>query len=121
MVVNPAYKNIALPVSTWPLLDTHIAQLSTGANRCLEANPVPWLPLVAAPVSNPAMVALNMQFDIANSQVNCANNGDIQTQKLTAIGREAPGIRFLIGVVSLADAERYQLPTAQLRDAQLGR
>ncbi|MDT4923759.1 MAG: hypothetical protein QOG01_1472 [Pseudonocardiales bacterium] len=114
MVVNPAYKHIALPVDNWPLLDTHIAHLGTGANLCLTQNPVPWLPLVAAPVSNPAMVALNMQFDIANSQTTCKDNGQ-QNQKLTAVGRQAPGERFLIGLVSLADAARYQVDTAQLQ------
>jgi hypothetical protein len=114
MVVNPAYKGIKLPVDNWPLLDQHLLQSNTGANQCLERNPIPWLPLVAAPVSNPAAIALNLQFDIANSQVNCKNNGDI-TQKLTGIGRENPGERFLIGLVSLADAARYRLDTAKLQ------
>jgi hypothetical protein len=59
-------------------------------------------------------VALNMQFDIANSQVVCKNNG-AQNQKLAAIGREASGSRFLVGLVSLADAVRYQLNVASLQ------
>ena len=113
MVVNPAYKGIKLPVSNWPLLDTHIAVFGPGANKCLDADPVPWLPLIAAPVSNPATVALDMQFDIANSQVLCKNNDDV-TRKLTALGRENPGGRFLFGLVSLADARRYQINVASL-------
>lgn len=114
MVVNPAYRGIQLPVDNWPQLDTHIAQLASGANLCLTADPVPWLPLVSSPVLNPATVALNMQFDIANSQIVCKNNG-AQNQKLTAIGREASGSRFLVGLVSLADAVRYQLDVASLQ------
>lgn len=114
MVVNPAYKGIDLPLDSWPLLDTHVAHFTPGANQCLERSPVPWLPLVASPVSNPASIALNMQFDISNSQVNCKDNG-AQTQKLAGLGRQSPGERFLLGLVSLADAARYQLPTATLQ------
>ncbi|MCU1657840.1 MAG: hypothetical protein JWO57_2496, partial [Pseudonocardiales bacterium] len=114
MIVNPAYKYMSLPVANWPLLDTHRRHLATGANKCLDAQPVPWLPLVASPLSNPATIALDMQFDIANSQVMCQNPGD-PTQKLTALGRQAPGQRFLLGLVSLADAARYQLNTVRLQ------
>ena len=114
MVVNPAYKHIALPVTDWPLLDTHIGIFAPGSNTCLQSDPVPWLPLVASPVSNPAMIALDLQFDIANSQTNCVNNGQIN-QKLAAVGREQPGIRFLVGLVSLADARRYALNVARLQ------
>lgn len=119
MTVNQAYKGIALPVSSWPLLDTHLAVLPTGANLCLVANPAPWLPLVAAPVSNPATVALHMQFDISNSQTTCKDNG-AATQRLVANGRQNAGQRFLIGLVSLADAARYQLNTAELQTTRKG-
>ena len=112
MVVNPAYEGIQLPVASWPLLDTHDADLGSG-NQCLQADPSPWLPLVAAPIENPAQIAENLQFDIANAQVACANGGSA-TQKLVALGREIPGSRFVLGVVSLADAERYGLATAEL-------
>lgn len=114
MVVNPAYAHISLPVANWPLLDTHVANFAPGSNSCLQDNPVPWLPLVASPVSNPATIALDMQFDIANSQTNCVNNGQIN-QKLAAVGRQQPGIRFLVGLVSLADARRYALTVARLQ------
>ena len=113
MEVNPAYWKIELPVANWPLLDTHLRQFSAGANPCLGVDPVPWLPLVAAPLSNPATIALDLQFDISNSQVNCVNPG-LQTQKLTAVGREDAGDRFLLGLVALGDAKRYELSSAQL-------
>ena len=118
MVVNPAYKGISLPVSTWPLLDTwentQSGIYSSSDNPCLAASPVPYLPLVAAPVSTLAQVTLNMQFSVANSQVNCIDPG-LQTEKLGALGRETPGQRFLLGVTPLADAQRYRLATAALQ------
>jgi hypothetical protein len=120
MLVNPAYKNIALPVSSWPLLDTNLAVLATDSNQCLSRNPVPWLPLIASPVSNPALIALHLQFDISNSQVVCQNNGAQDIEKLVAVGREAEGSRYLFGLVSLADASRYQLGTASLQTQRTG-
>jgi hypothetical protein len=102
MVVNPHYKGIKLPVIGWPLLDTFQkgAVYDRGNNSCLAANPVPFLPLVAAPVLTMASVTLNMQFDIANSQIICRNSGAVD-QKLVAIGRESPGKRFIMGLTTL--------------------
>jgi hypothetical protein len=54
-----------------------------------------------------------MQYDISNSQVVCSNPGQ-PIEQLVAVGRENLGSRFLLGLVSLADAARYDLPTAQL-------
>ena len=115
MVVNPSYKGISLPTASWPLLDTFVPTklYGTGANPCLDGSSIPWLPLVAAPVSAMATITLNMQFDVANSQINCLNGG-LQNQKLAAVGREATGQRFLLGVTSLGDANRYALATASL-------
>ena len=113
-VVNPSYKGIALPVDGWPQLDAFISPRLTDLNPCLAANPVPWLPLVAAPVSDPAVVALNMQYGIGNSQLVCKNPGE-NNQKLAAAGRQRPGSRFILGVVSLADAARYQIRAASLQ------
>ena len=114
MVVNPAYEGITLPVNQWPLLDTHIASVYSSSNPCVgsDGSP-PWLPLVAAPLENPALIALNMQYAISNAEVGCANVGQVD-QKLTALGRQTPGSLFLLGVVSLADADRYELATASL-------
>jgi hypothetical protein len=116
MVVNPNYKGMKLPVIGWPLLDTFHsgAVYASDNNPCLASNPVPFLPLVAAPASSLATVSLNMQFGIANSQIICANASTLG-QKLVAIGRENPGKRFIIGLTSFADAERYQLDAAALQ------
>ena len=118
MVVNPHYKGIKLPVFGWPLLDTFANGVAyeESINPCLASSQprVPYLPLVAAPVSQFAIVTLNMQFGIANSQIICRNAGE-ETQRLVAIGREKPGQRFLVGLTSLADVDRYQLDAASLQ------
>ena len=116
MVVNPSYKGISLPVDSWPLLDTFNkgAIYDPSSNPCFAADPVPFLPQVAAPTSTMANVTLNMQFGVANSQVLCVNAGALN-QKLAPVGRENPGQRFLIGITSLADANRYLLNTAALQ------
>jgi hypothetical protein len=36
-------------------------------------------------------------------------------EKLTAIGRETPGHRFMLGLTTLADSRRYDLPSASLQ------
>lgn len=116
MVINPAYKGIKLPLTSWPLLDTFESgpAYNPSNNPCLASSPVPFLPLVAAPQLAMQTVALNMQYGIAPSQIVCSNAG-LPTQKLVAVGRENPGQRFLIGVTSLADADQFQLDTAALQ------
>ncbi|MFI5099929.1 MAG: hypothetical protein ACHQE5_05370, partial [Actinomycetes bacterium] len=121
MAVNPNYakaiadKTLVLPTNSWPLLDTLKPKdlYSPSINNCLATDPVAWLPLVASPVSAMATITLDMQFNVVNSQIRCANEGQ-QNQKLTAVGRQTPGTRFMLGLTSLADAQRYQLDTAQL-------
>ena len=119
MVVNPSYKGIALPVDTWPLLDTYQPTdlYRPGINDCLHDNPVPYLPLVAAPLSRMPYVTLAMQYAIANSQVVCYQPIPLSTdgEKLTALGRQTIGYRFVLGVVPLADAVRYRINTAALQ------
>lgn len=113
MRVNPNYKGLVLPVNSWPVLETFVSDLSAQGNPCLALSPVPYLPLVAAPVSNPATVTLNMQFQNSNSTVSCKDAGD-PNQKLVGLGRQITGRRALFGLVALADARRYDLPTASL-------
>ncbi|MBI1378687.1 MAG: hypothetical protein GC157_14585 [Frankiales bacterium] len=120
MTVNPAYKGMALPVSTWPLLDDYVYPFTRGQNACFYYAPVPYLPQVAAPMLRFAYVTLNMQFSIANSQLKCTNpnandSTNLSAVKLVAQGRQTPGLRFVLGITSLADAERYRLATASLQ------
>jgi hypothetical protein len=115
MVVNPNYKDIALPVKNWPMLDTLVSQhMVESGNTCVQVSPVPWLPLVASPVSAMATITLNMQYGLAQSTIRCSNPGD-PNQKLVALGRERPGVRFALGLVSLGDVARYKLDTAALQ------
>ena len=119
MVVNPAYKGISLPVKNWPLLDTFEPKgiYQPGINDCLYDDPVPYLPLIAAPMLRLSLTAQAMQFAIGNSQIVCVrpNNGVSDGEKLTSVGRETPGHRFMLGLTTLADAQRYDLVSASLQ------
>jgi hypothetical protein len=119
MVVNPTYKGIQLPVDSWPLLDTFEPQglYQPGLNDCLHDAPVPFLPLIAAPISRLASIGQALQYAIANSQIVCSQPvfGTTAGEKLVSLGRQTPGFRFMLGVTSLADARRYQLDTASLQ------
>ncbi len=120
MQVNPNYKGIALPVSSWPILDSFQLPDPGGTNICLDFNGgVPYLPLIAAPVSRLAFIAQDVQYALAQVQTTCSftvNNdtGEITTTKLTAAGRQGAGQRFMLGLVSLGDAARYSLNVASL-------
>lgn len=124
MVVNPNYKKISLPVQVWPTLDTFqpTGLYRPGVNDCLAQNPVPYLPLVAAAMTRLSTISLAMQFAIAQSQIVCylpsPIPGNTEGAKLVALGRQTPGFRFMLGVTSLADAQRYAIPQASLRTSR---
>jgi hypothetical protein len=119
MKVNPSYLKIALPVQTWPLLDTFEprAYYASGSNPCLQNSPVPYLPLIASPTIRMANITFALQFADATSQVDCvvATPGSTVGLKLAAGGRETPGNRFVLGITSLGDAARYRLDAAALQ------
>lgn len=121
MRVNPNYKGIKLPIETWPVLENFKpkAIYQPGVNDCLNQNPVPYLPLVAAPLTRLSMISLAMQFSMAQSQVVCylpsLIPGSTEGAKMVALGRQTPGFRFMLGVTSLADAERYEINEASLQ------
>ena len=112
MVVNPSYEKIALPVNSWPQSDTFVLD-SVSSVSCFASTRLPWFPLVNAPVANPATVTLNMQYGLSNSQIVCKDAGQ-PNQKLVAVGKVPPGRRALFGLISVADAQRYQIPTVSL-------
>jgi hypothetical protein len=117
MVVNPAYKGIKLPVDQWPLLSNFepVKYYASDNNDCLFHSPVPYLPLVAAPLANLEGVSESLQFDLANSTTVCSQiDGTATGEKLVALGRQTDGYRFMIGVTPLADDQRYQLRPAAL-------
>jgi hypothetical protein len=118
MVVNPAYRDIQLPVDTWPLLDKTESgpnyQNTSSGNPCLAQSPVPDRPLVDNPQETLAQVTIDMQFGVAVSEVTCSLvNGNVQ--QWSEIGAESIGSRFLIGLVPLAAAQEYDLSTAALQ------
>ena len=118
MVVDPAYKNIKLPIDQWPLLSTFEPKhyYSQDLNDCLFHSPVPYLPLVAAPLATMPEISQALQFSIAQSTTACSqNDGTVLGEKLVPLGRQPTGFRFMIGVTSLADAARYELNTAALQ------
>jgi len=118
MVVNPNYKGIALPKNSWPLLDAFEPKklYASDTNDCLYNDPVPYLPLVAAPMPRLAAIAQAMEFALANPQTVCQElaEGTSAGEKLVALGRQTPGFRFMLGVTSLGDAARFGLDTASL-------
>jgi hypothetical protein len=121
MVVNPAYKGIKLPVDSWPLLDTTTngpEYTETGNPFCVGAlgngtAKVPIRPLIDNPQENLGYVAYNMQYSIAASLTAC--NGNTLTPEYTELGPETLGNRFLLGLVSLPDADEFDLDTAALQ------
>lgn len=113
MRINPAYKDLPLPVSTWPLLDTWRPK-NTG-NKCLDAAPPVYLQNIAAPVSNMRQIAADMLFSWPRVQV-IPPTPDINTG-VCGVARTAVqpyGQRFMLGLVTLGDAVRYGLSVASL-------
>jgi hypothetical protein len=117
MVVNPNYKGIKLPVDSWPLKDSFVADFNPDDNPCLASSPVPYLPLVASPTTRLATISQALQFAISNAKTVCDSNtvDGVPVFKLKTAGREQPGFRFMLGVTSLGDAQRYGLDNAALQ------
>jgi hypothetical protein len=120
MVVNPHYKDIALPVSSWPLRDTFDlpeSYIKSDINPCYTYSPSPWLSLIANPTAILSNIAEDMQFALSNAEIACPNGDrdDLSTLKMQTLGRQPTGSRFLIGVTSLGEVYRYGLTPASLQ------
>ena len=119
MVVNPAYKGIQLPVDQWPLLSTFEPKpyYQTDNNDCLYNDPVPFQPLVAAPLANLEDISESVQYALPNSTVDCDQpTPDSQVgEKLVTDGQQSPGNEFMIAITPLADDQRYLLTPASLQ------
>ncbi|HEX4465347.1 MAG TPA: hypothetical protein VH042_11980 [Solirubrobacterales bacterium] len=117
MRVNPAYRHIKLPVDSWPQLDTW--QFKAAPNSCLKAqgsSMPPYMPLVANPTTSMQLVAQALLYNWPNVGTGCTGTGSKSDPY--QLGRVAPqgvGNRFMLGVVTLGDAERYGLTTARLQ------
>ena len=119
MRVNPAYQHMKLPVDSWPQLDTW--QFKAAPNSCLKAQGdamPPYMPLIANPVTSLQLVAQAMLFNWPNVETGCTGTGTQDDPY--QLGRVAPqglGNRFMLGLVTLGDAQRYGLTTAKLQAA----
>lgn len=111
MKVNPSYKGIELPRAEWPLLDTYVPETE---DPCRQQNEAVYFSQIAAPVTTLRKISEALIDAWPYVQTRCdidAGTGDF---KLGRIDRQAFGSRFLLGIVSLGDAERYGLHQAAL-------
>jgi len=111
MKVNPAYMDIELPREEWPLLDTYIPETE---DPCRQANPGVYFSQIAAPVTTIRKISDALIDSWPNVQTKCVTDAATSEFKLGRIDRQAYGARFLLGITSLGDAERYGLRSAAL-------
>ncbi|MBB6627063.1 hypothetical protein H5V45_06980 [Nocardioides sp. KIGAM211] len=111
MKVNPEYRDIAVPTAEWPLLDSYIPETE---NTCRQKNPAVYFSQLAAPVTTMRKIAEALLDSWPNVQTRCEFDQSTQLYKLGRIDRQSFGARFMLGVVSLGDADRYGLRSAAL-------
>lgn len=114
MVVNPSYRGLDLPLSEWPLLDEFVPQVE---QECLKQNPAPYFTQLAAPVTTLRTVAEAVLDAWPNVQTRCERSTSTDPWRLGRVVRQGVGSRFMLGIVSLGDAERFGLRTAALETA----
>ncbi len=114
MVVNPNYEGLALPASEIPLLDDFVPE--TG-NTCRQENPAVYFNQIAAPVTTLRKISEALLDAHPNVQTRCELDADTGLYKVGRIGRQSYGSRFMLGLVSLGDVERYGLKAAALQAA----
>ncbi|TIC83214.1 hypothetical protein E8D34_16010 [Nocardioides sp. GY 10113] len=116
MTVNPSYEGLALPTAEWPLLDTYTPETQ---DPCRQANPSVYLTQLAAPVTTLRKISDALIDSWPNVQTRCdADLTSVAGWKVGRIDRQSYGARFMLGLVSLGDAERYGLRTASLATAK---
>lgn len=111
MKVNPAYEGLELPRSEIPLLDEYVPQTE---NTCRQQNPGVYFNQLAAPVTTMRKIAEAVLDGWPNVQTRCDFDTATGMFKLGRIDRQNVGSRFMLGLVSLGDAERYGLRLASL-------
>lgn len=115
MKINPAYKGIGLPVSTWPLLDSWYPD--GAGSDCLKQNPAPYLAKVAAPVSSLRLISQAMLYNWPNANTVCSYDTGTNVYTIGRMPQQGIGNRFMLGLVDLGDAARSGLPVASLEAA----
>ncbi len=118
MTVNPAYRDIALPRSDWPLLDTFVPTFQAGDCR-KEYFTTPYLSLIASPVNSLQKISQAMidAWPFVATRCEAVPNA---APKVGRVTRQAYGGRNMLGLVTLGDAARYGLHVAALRTAGTG-
>ena len=111
MKVNPSYKKISLPTPEWPLLDAYIP---TTENTCRQQNPSVYFTQLAAPVTTLRRIAEALLDAWPNVQTRCEFDPSTLQFKLGRVDRQTFGARFMVGLVSLGDLQRYGLRAAAL-------
>lgn len=119
MTINANYrgKNLSSLDGNF-LRDTFEAPASfRAANQCYARAPSPYLNLVANPQTNLAAVTLNLQYGSSSVLTACNYTTDdpIASLALKKVGRESIGKRFVLGLVTVSAAKRYNLRTASLQ------
>jgi hypothetical protein len=112
MVVNPSYRAVRLPVHEWPLLDTFVPR---STDECLAQVSTPYLTQIAAPVTSLRKIAEAVLDGWPNVQTKCTRSSSTDPWKMGRVDRQGVGSRFMLGIVSLGDAERLDLRTASLQ------
>lgn len=112
MTVNSAYKGLALPVAEWPLKDSWVR---TSGDDCAKSITQPYLSLVAGPVNSLTKISEAVLDAWPNTQTRCTRASSTDPYKIGRVERQSFGSRFMLGLVSVADAERYGLTLAELR------
>lgn len=128
MRVNPGYRHIALPIESWPLLDSYVPSLAFAGSPAYRAclmnadhvvMPQPFLQMVSSPVTSLQTTAQNVQYGIVNSATKCVEllnpGGDVVSGSFKPEGRDAVGNRFVLALTALADGPRYGLRSAALQ------
>lgn len=111
MVINPRYKNLELPRADWPLLDTYVPET---ASECRQNNPGVYFNQLAAPVTTLRKIAEALLDAWPYVATRCEFDTGTNTYKMGRIDRQSFGSRFMLGIVSIGDAERYGLRSAAL-------
>jgi len=111
MKVNPSYEDVTMPRPDWPLLDTYIPETESD---CRKKNPGVYFSQIAAPVTTLRKIAEALLDAWPNVQTRCDYDQSTGLYKLGRIDRQNYGTRFMLGIVSLGDAARYGLRSAEL-------
>ncbi|MDZ5660875.1 hypothetical protein SFC79_03795 [Nocardioides sp. S-58] len=111
MRVNPSYEKIELPTAEWPLLDDFVPVTN---DECRQQNPTPYFTQLAAPVPSMRKIAEAILDAWPNVQTKCERATVTDPWKIGRVDRQGVGSRFMLGVVSMGDAQRLGLDEALL-------